>query len=68
MIPQHGWPNRSNAMGMYTLILLGFVLGWIARHCVITMNSAVHGLCHKLQGVKRVELNFSDDEKPKLGE
>ena len=67
MIPQHGKPNRGNAMGAFTLILLGFVLGWIAQHFVVTMSETACGFVRKLQGVRRIELDFRDDEdRPKL--
>lgn len=55
-------------MGTFTLILLGFVLGLITQHVIIVMSEAARGLCSKVQGIKRVELDFHDDEdRPKLG-
>jgi len=56
-------------MSVYTLILLGFVLGWIARHCFILMSETAHGFVRKLHGIRRVELDFhEEDERPKLKE
>ena len=56
-------------MGAFTLILLGFVLGLIAQHFILLMTEAARGFARKVQGIKRVELDFHDEnDKPKLGE
>lgn len=56
-------------MGTFTLILLGFVLGLIAQHFILLMSETTRGFLRKLQGIKRVELDFHDkDDRPKLGE
>ncbi len=56
-------------MGVSTLILIGFVLGWIARHCATMMCEATRAFTHKIRGLRRLELVFrDDDDRPKLGE
>ena len=49
-------------MGWATFILLGFVLGLFAAHVITVMRLAVCGFLRKVQGLKRLELDFREEE------